>query len=985
MSRRTLGLAPLLLLALAPLVADCSGDSSSTTSGTPTGSTGTMSNQDDGSPLGEVAGLPIDDHLALTNLTGKVDVVRDKYGRPHIYATNQNDAMRVEGYLVALDRTMQLEFYRRVSEGRLAEILSDTTASVIDLDITYRHIGLGRTAKATYDALPAGDVKDAVDAYSDGVTQAFRKIRSGAIALPDGLFGIPMSAFTDWTGADSLAIARFQTYELSYDADGDIGNQSFFDAARNIFTATDADPAIAKRAGLERDLFRFAPADPTVTTTGGYPSASMSAHAAPQHAAPVHAEPAAANAHARAGHGPGAGHDLLGTTKGYQAAMKVMRRMFTRAGFGSNNWAISAGMSATGHPLIASDPHLSLSAPSVFWPVSIQVKAPSGGNAANDLSVAGLAFPGIPAIILGHTDKIGWGATVAGYDVSDAYAETLTPDGKSVVFNGQNVALQTITETINLQSGPPVVYDVQVVPQHGPIVPNIVNHAVVPPDPAQGAVSIKWTGLQPTHEIEAIFQLLRAPDVDSARTALKLFGVGGQNWMIGDTSGHILWTSHVQVPMRDPRAFKWNAQTYQGTLPCFVLPGDGTAEWGAFLGDDLVPWVKDPAAGYMSTANNDPLGDTLDNDPSNDKLPDGTPMYLASSYDIGFREGKIHKRIEAHTGKLAPADLSAIQGDEQSSMGTLLAPVLVAAIEKAQAEKATPGTYPDLTAVVADSTYSTATIQTVHDLLVAWGSAGSYAASSGINPDDNTPLPATGASALEVANSQATLIYNAWQVRFLNRVFGDELAKMGGSLDSQVEAKAILRLIQADPTTLATYDAATGDSSLWDDLGTTSVVETRNERMIRGLLDALSDLAKLEGPDLSTYRWGALHTLTFEALLPFWSDLNIPPGTDKVFVSGFPRHGDRFSIDASDYDFVDVGQPFDFTYGAGPTQRFVVDLDPAGPKAVNALPGGVIWDPASPHFRDEAEYWRRNTTHPVPYLLADVIAAKESRTLVSPP
>lgn len=930
-----------------------------------------------GSPLGDVAGLPVDDHLALQHLSGKVDVVRDKNGRPHIYATSTNDAMRVEGYLVALDRTMQLEFYRRVSEGRLAEILSSTTSDTIDLDITYRHIGLARTAQAQYAALPAGDVKDAMDAYADGVTQAFRKIRSGEVHLPPGLFGISPDAFTDWTAVDSLAIGRFQTYQLSYDADVDLGNQALFDAARGTFTATDADAAVAKRAGLERDLVRFAPADPATTTTG-YPSVT------PKHGRPG-PRPTHAHAHPPSARAPHAGrdksHELLSTTAGYRKAMGVMRAMFTRAGFGSNNWAVSGSRSATGHALVASDPHLSLSAPAVFWPVSIQVKAPAGGDATGDLDVAGIAFPGIPAIILGHNEHIAWGATVAGYDVSDAYAETLTADGTGVIFQGSTVPLETIDEVIKLQSGAPITYKVQVVPHHGPIVPTIDNHHVTPADPKKGAISIKWTGLEPTHEIEAVLELLRTTDVDAARQALKRFGVGGQNWMLGDTSGHILWTSHVNVPVRDPRAFQWDAQTYKGTLPCLVLPGDGTTEWTGYLGDDMVPWEKDPPAGFISTANNDPIGDTLDNDPSNDQLPDGTPMYLACSYDIGFREGKIHKRLEAHKAPLTTADLSAIQGDEQSSMGAALAPALVAALERAQEEVAAPGTHPDLTAVVKDPGYSQATMKTIHDLLVAWGAAGGYAASSGVDPDDDTPLPASGKSALEVRSSQATLIFNAWQVRLFSRTLGDELAKMGVGLDGEREAKAMLRLVQADPATLATYDAATGDSSLWDDLGTPMVVESRHERMIRALLDALGEL----GADVTNYRWGARHTLTFTALLPFWNTLSIPPVGDPVFPGGFPRHGDQFSIDAAEYGFVGAGSKLDFTYGAGPTQRFVVDLDPAGPRAFNALPGGEVWDPRSPHFRDEAELWRRNQTHPVPFLLADVIAAKEKRTLVASP
>src|ERR1700723_104227 len=116
-------------------------------------------------PLGTVAGLPVDATASLQNLSGPVDVVRDKWGRPHIYATSTPDAMRVEGYLVAMDRTMQLEFYRRVSEGRLSEILSDLSSTPVAPDITSRHIGLARAAQAEYAALPAGPLHDAIDAY----------------------------------------------------------------------------------------------------------------------------------------------------------------------------------------------------------------------------------------------------------------------------------------------------------------------------------------------------------------------------------------------------------------------------------------------------------------------------------------------------------------------------------------------------------------------------------------------------------------------------------------------------------------------------------------------------------------------------------------------------------------------------------------------------------------------------------------------------
>lgn len=939
----------------------------------PSGTTPSNKTPPDTGPLGDL--LPVDDRIGIEGLEGPVDIVRDTFGRPHIYATSVNDALRVEGYLVASDRTLQLEFFRRISEGRMAEMLADSDKTLIDLDITYRHIGLHRVAKAQYDGLPPGEMKDALDAFADGVTQVFRKIRSKEIKLPEGIIAIPIEAFTDWTGADSLAIGRLQTHLLSFDADADISNQLALDAARATFPAGDPDPLVAGRAGFERDFLRFAPADPATTTTG-YP---MGAKATSGHLGNK-GSPAKPRMHKPS---------LGGLSAGYLDAMRRSRELLNPDGFGSNNWAIAPERSATGHAMVASDPHLPLNAPSIFWPVSLDVKASKGGDASQDLSVSGVAFPGIPGIILGHNAHIAWGATVAGYDVSDAYAEELTDDGTAVVFNGQKVALETIEEVIQIQSKEPYTYKVQVVPHHGPLLPVIKpDHTVAPLDPKQGAISIRWTGLEATREVEAVFSLLRAKDVDEARAALSLFGVGAQNWMLADTSGSILWTSHANVPVRDKPAFQWDPATYSGTLPCFVLPGDGTAEWKGYLPDDSVPWEKDPAKGYLATANNDPIGDTLDNDPSNDTLPDGTPMFTHCAFDIGFREGRIKQRLEGHPEPLSTADLSEIQADTRSAMGAALAPLLVDALARAREEKTTPGTHLELTAVVSDPAFVVSTIKAVGDSLEAWGTLADYDASSGVNPDDNTPLAASDA-ATEVAAAQATLLFNTWLGRMLHRTFGDELAHMGyskgiASFGREVLSKSLLHLTKVDPATLATFDPATGDSAIWDDMDTPEV-ESRQDRMVRAMLDALADLNTLAGPDLATYRWGLHHTVRLQALISIFGSLSIPPTSDAVFTSGFPRHGDWFSVDSSDHKVFGPTAPPAFGYAHGPSQRFVIEMDPAGPKAFNAIPGGNVWDATSKHFADEAELWRRNQTHPVPFLVDDVIAANEKHTLASAP
>ncbi len=920
-------------------------------------------------PLGDRADLPVDQQIAIANLRGPVDVVRDTYGRPHIYANSVADAMRVEGFLVAQDRHLQLELLRRAAEGRLAEILGLADASQIDTDLALRHVGLARTAKLEWDALPDGEAKDVLVAFADGVTQVFQQIREGKIALPDGIIGIEKAAFTDWTPVDSLAIGRLQTYLLSDLIGSDVDRQELVEAARATFPASAVDPIVKKRAGLERDLLRFAPADPA-TTTDGYPRSRKVGPVGPKRRG---ATPPTARVGAAA----------ITATSAWRAALRSVKDLVAPAGFGSNNWGILPSRSATGHAMIASDPHLSLSAPSVFWPVSLAVHDPA--DPAADLDLAGIMFPGIPGIILGHTDRIAWGATVAGYDVTDIYQEKLSADGTSVVFEGKEVPIQFVDEVITIQGREPYTYRVPIVPHHGPIIPAIrTDHSVAPLDPKAGALSYKWTGLEPTQEVEAVFGLMRAKNVDDARQSLNKFGVGAQNWMIGDTSGNVLWTSHARVPVRDPRAFAdWDPTTYDGAMPCFVLPGDGSAEWKGFLADDLVPWVKNPTAGFISSANSDPTGDTVDNDPTNDTRKDGTPQYLSCSYDLGFREGRIHQRLEAHPAPFALEDLSSIQGDHRSPMGAALAERLAEAIDRAEEQRQTPGLHPDLAAVAKDPAYDAEKVALARTLMRSWAKDAAFVAAAGMDLDANTPLAgASGAEATEVAASQATLVFNAWLHFLLRRVYGDEIAKMGNPpLDAQFYAKSLLHLVGSDPATLATFDKSTGDSAIWDDLGTPAV-ETRHERMIRALLDAIAWIDQAAGKDPKAWRWGALHTIRFEALVPVFGKLSIPPVDDAVFPSGFPRHGDPHVVDACGDGPRPLSDDPSFSYGSGPTQRFVVDLDPSGVKARSALPGGAVWDAKSPHFRDEAELWRKNETHPIPFSVADVVAAKESRTVV---
>jgi penicillin amidase len=443
--------------------------------------------------------------------------------------------------------------------------------------------------------------------------------------------------------------------------------------------------------------------------------------------------------------------------------------------------------------------------------------------------------------------------------------------------------------------------------------------------------------------------------------------------MFADSTGQIAWTAPANLPYRDKQAFTWDPASYTGTLPCFVLDGaSGNHEWtGSYLEDDFIPHLTHPAKGWIATANTDNVASTIDNDPSNDVLPNGQPFYIGCEFAQGFRLGRIHERIEAALGTMTLEEMASIQADHKSALGSRLAQFLIASLEKAEAEKATPGTHPDLSALVTGARYTAADIPDLIASLKKWQSDG-FLAASGVNPDTGAlDVPAAEADA-----AKATALFNAWVVRAIARVFEDEFEKIGETdAGTTFTSRGFIRLLEADPTTLATYDATTQDSALWDDLGTATTVESRDERLVTAMLDGLDDLGALIGSDRTKWRWGNLHTVRFDSLISVWL-LSIPPVGDPVFPKGFPRHGDQWNVDASNFGIIKrLKDPLNFSYGSGPVQRFVAEVTSAGPIIRNALPGGAVMNPESPHFRDEAEYWRKNENHEVAFAIDDVVAA----------
>lgn len=911
------------------------------------GGVSACSSDDPPTPQPPVEEPPVSTGEKLAGLEGPVQVVVDDRGMPHIYATTLHDASLVQGYLMARDRFPQMEFLKRNVTGRLAEFLGSLSASSVENDVSARVIGFKRVADRIYASLPAGSPeKAALDGFAAGVNVYIGELRTGKARLSTGaeLLGFLVSnpaAFTDWTPQDSVALGRYLSYSLSYSAEAEVALTKARGAAAAAF------PSGNPRAGLFRDFWSFAPSRDVFTREGQSSGGAVSKRTVSPTRLPD--------------------GELLSQTQGFLDGARRLREVFGDDSRGSNNWVVAGSKTASGAPLLANDPHLSLPSPPLFWYSHLNTKK-AGGN----LDAEGISLVGVPGIILGFNDRIAWGSTTANHDVTDVYEETIAagPSGSpdTVLFKGQQVPLEIITETIKVAGKPDVVLKLENVPHHGVIIPTIQNGAVVPRT-ASKAFSVRWTGNDVSSEVGTFLGLNVATNLTEAKAALAKFRVGAQNFVVTTREGDIYWSTESRLPLRDPRALTYDPVTQTGLSPAMVLPGDGTCEWIGDVASSDLPQDFNPAKGFIATANNDLVGTTRDGNPFNDA------RYIGWDYDIGHRIARITERLQAlvDKGGVKPEDMVALQGDHRSPLGALLAPKFVAAARRVQEERRNPGTYPELSSLVQrTSAADLDLLAQVAGQLEAW----SFETPPGVDIGDGAP------SAKEASDSVATSLFNASMLRLVKLAFDDELGAMGQSPGT----KGLGRLVQfaiLEPTRLATYSASKGDTVLWDNLSTTEV-ETRDERIAAAMMQGAFYLRDRLGADMAQWQWGKLHTLTLASLVPPTageSAVTLPAPGNAKFPVGFPRPGDNFGVDAANSGLTN---PEKFSYENGPVQRLVVEMTPTGPKAWNALPGGQVFDPASPHHADEVEFWRRNQAPPLYFTESDVNTHKASSASYEP-
>ncbi len=908
--------------------------------------------------------------LVLDGLDGRVEVLVDPWGVHHIYTMEENpdDLAYIQGYITASHRMFQMDFFRKVAEGRLAELLGTSLdSSVLETDLFLRTMFLSYERGAVehiYDVLTDElavrfpDKFHLMERFVEGVNAYIDYLNDEAAEnqwpqvhqLLNFLLGNDY-VLEHMTVNQILALGRVQQYDLSNTVSEEIDRKADFlgvAGAEGLGTVPE---------GSLQDLYRAEPPDHATILKPGEP----------YYFGPGPAETA------------GWAADAAADSEALRTALARIQRVeqVLRGGAPkpySNNWVVSPGLTASGFAILCNDPHLGLKNPSIFYPVHADNKTFSGGT----LNFSGCTFPGVPGLMLGQNESLAWGGTVVNYDVTDVYEEvvTIVGDAKFVTYNGEQVPVLTTTQRFNIRGGDPVEFDVDFVPQHGPQLPGDPDAA----DPGltpENNMTVQWTGHYITDDLAAFMGLLEAGNMDEFFASVANFGVGAQNFVGADTNGEIGYYPHALVPVRKPGAL-----THENP-PYMPLPGTGGYEWEMdtatrprFLTPEQVPQARNPDRGWLLTANNDIVGQTIDNDALND------PFYYAYHFDEGFRNDRATELLmDLDATQRDLENMKVIQADHVSLMANRVRPYFLEALANQAAISANPGADP-------------ARIEQARGIVAAWDLRCQAGIKDELNDDDPTPE--------DVASSIASSIFFVWLNIMIEDAIGDELEASGADMGSADLSRAIVHILDdvnepaGSPHYVHTL-GPDGQSRLWNNIDTPEQ-ETRDDIMVQAMVTALAELEDRMGtPLMDAWRWGEIHRLTLklEGLGGTIMAYNLPSFglLQQADAKGYPRNGGWETVDPAGYGL--GGLNFDTSHG--PAMRMVVEMEPGVVKAYNVIPGGVndmqpeanaltrpVQIDTETHYGDQLPLWMANQYRPQFIFYEDVTSVADYRLSFRP-
>ncbi len=544
--------------------------------------------------------FPVIQQLSIDGVQAPVKVLFDDRGVPHIFAASEDDAYRALGYVEARDRLFQMEAQTRAAAGRLSEWAGPR---LLDTDRENRSLGLvwGAEKKfASYDKSSPGF--KAISAYADGVNFYIAHMRPRDMPVEYRLLNArPIK----WQPIYSIYFLSRMSLTLGFN-DATVRRlkaQSFVGraAADALFPVNSPIQQPIQPSGTSEPRFDFAALpDP------GKPDSSTVAVARAREA-------------------------MLNT-------FAFRKPTETADAIGSNNWAVSAKRTSAGHALLAGDPHLDLSLPSVWYEMHIVVPG--------RLDVAGVGFPGVPGVVIGFNRDVAWTFTNTGSDVNDYYEETVddTAHPSRYRLDGQWKQIEKRAEKYFDASGRLLATDTVLFTHRGPLRRELGRW-----------LSMRWTVYDQSHEPDNFMRLGYAKNVSEWLAGMRDYVVPTQNGLVADRSGNIAIRSSGKFPIR---------------------PGDGrgdvirdgsvsASDWVGQLPVEKYPFSLNPAQGFLASANQQPVD------------PRVNASYMGSDWYSPWRAMRINQLLRADSA-MTPDKMRRFQTDPGSARADVFVPFFLA-------------------------------------------------------------------------------------------------------------------------------------------------------------------------------------------------------------------------------------------------------------------------------------------------------------------
>jgi penicillin amidase len=542
--------------------------------------------------------------LRLAGLRASVTVRRDERGIPYIEAANEADLYFAQGYVTASDRLFQMELLRRTARGELAEIFgAGPNDAALESDKQHRRYGFAQLAEQQAARLPA-KLGAALEDYARGVNAYIESL--DARRLPPE-FQILQLKPGPWRAADSLVVAKLFDESLTTSWPTDLTRAAFADLPEDLREQLFPETSPLDVLLVGSDHLKKGKTATLPSTIEG-PGAALSMDAL----------------------------DTLAREEVARRSALSRVGLYAEQSAASNNWVVSGKRTTTGKPLLANDPHLSASAPSIWYMAHLSTPAHRA---------AGVSVPGLPGIAIGHNEQIAWGVTSLEPDVQDLYAEKfdtqnphryMTPQGwREAEVRREEIRVRKSLTGKTVETVP---FEVTVT-RHGPIIYERDGKRY----------ALKWTALDAgANMVESFYSLNTARNWNEFRSALRDYSGPAFNMIYADVKGHIGYYGAGRFPLR---------KTGEGKLPYDGATDDG--EWTGFIPSDALPQVYDPPSGVIVTANSRIVG--LD-----------YPYKLTVMPLAAYRARRIYDLLEAKP-KLSAEDFRAIQGDTYGTSGVTFA------------------------------------------------------------------------------------------------------------------------------------------------------------------------------------------------------------------------------------------------------------------------------------------------------------------------